>query len=240
MAMAAARSMILHRGLSFASAGHLPLRAALGFRLRGPDVCSQWQMSAQRRCIAEVAAPGLPGAQRLSDIAKVPLLAKEAPSKVRDLWLENFQHKEHIVAGVLAQEEYKALKAASKECPMFLVPVPRGSGYVNFVWQAQGNRFAYSTLEGFQQQGASSVDFGVTLYEELLVSHKIVLLYGELFSQALTKPEGAAIIKYTREAYADPARLTWVKRFNHSPREFSYEEFLQEFRPLERWQGAAS
>mmetsp|Transcript_6855 Transcript_6855/g.12074 ORF Transcript_6855/g.12074 Transcript_6855/m.12074 type:complete len:240 (+) Transcript_6855:48-767(+) len=192
-----------------------------------------------RRFIAEVAAPGLPGAPKsLSDIAKVPLLARESPAKVRELWLENFRDKENVIAGVMRDEEFRALQAASAQFPMFLVPVPRGSGYMNFVWQAQGSRFAYSTLEQFQSAGASAVDLGVSFYEEFISSHKLVLLYGELFSNALDKGEGAAIIKYTREAYADPARLAWVKRFNQSPREFSYEEFLQEFRPLERWHAA--
>eukprot|EP00971_Amphidinium_carterae_P125025 2476892-Amphidinium_carterae.1 len=65
----------------------------------------------------------------------------------------------------MTDEEFRALQAASAQFPMFLVPVPKGGGYVNFVWQAQGSRFAYSTVEQFQSATAA-VDLGLSFYED--------------------------------------------------------------------------
>jgi len=122
---------------------------------------------------------------------------------------------------------------------MFLVPVPRGSGYLNLVWQAQRDLFLYQTLESMQH-GSGGVDFGVALFPELLPTHGLVLLHGELKTGLLTKAEAESAVRYMREAYADPVRFAWVKKFNLRPREFDYNEFLAEFRPLERWHAAAS
>ena len=33
---------------------------------------------------------------------------------------------------------------------MFVMPLPRGEGYANLVWQAQEERVLFKTLEGFQ------------------------------------------------------------------------------------------
>merc|ERR1719401_3273416 len=103
-----------------------------------------------------VAAPGASGSPaKLSDFAKVPLLMKESPARVREIWLEQFRIKERAVAGVIAENEYNMLCASAATCPMFLVPIPRGSGYLNFVWQAQGARFVYQTLEAYQSSGGA-------------------------------------------------------------------------------------
>uniref|UniRef100_A0A7S1L6U2 ATP synthase mitochondrial F1 complex assembly factor 1 n=1 Tax=Alexandrium catenella TaxID=2925 RepID=A0A7S1L6U2_ALECA len=174
------------------------------------------------------------GARKLGDLAKVPLLQRESPTRVRDIWLERFRDKPTVVAGALSQEEYKALVSNATACPVFLVPVPRGSGYLNLVWQAQRDLFLFQTLESFQA-GAGRIDFGVSLFTELLPTHSLALLHGELKTGLLTKEEAARVVRYTREAYMDPSRFAWVQRFNNNPREFDYQEFLSAFRPLERF-----
>lgn len=175
------------------------------------------------------------GAKKLSDIAKVPLLLKESPVRVREIWLEKYRGTDEVVSGTMASDEYHVVRANAAACPMFLVPVPRGEGYMNLVWQYKNDSFLYQTLESLQQGGAGSVDLGMVFFGELLASHKMVLLQGTLQSGLLTKTEAERIIRYTREAYMDPARFAWVQRFNQRPREFNYEDFLKEFRPLEKW-----
>lgn len=189
-----------------------------------------------------VPASSTVGPASLSDIAKVPLLMNESPTRVREIWLEQFRSKDRVVAGTLAEKEYDLLCASAAACPMFLVPVPRGSGYLNLIWQAQGLRFVYQTLEAFQKQGASStsMDLKMVLFPELLQTHQLALLHAELQSTVLTKTEAEMVVRYTREAYADEARFRWVKRFNHTPHEFDYEEFMKEFKPLEWWQALPS
>mmetsp|Transcript_786 Transcript_786/g.796 ORF Transcript_786/g.796 Transcript_786/m.796 type:complete len:245 (-) Transcript_786:46-780(-) len=216
----------------------LPARATAS---SGPGLWPRRHFASLDSSKYEAAVKGLPGGpKQLSDVAKVPMLKKESPVKVRDIWLERFRDKENTVAGVLTDEEYTALTASAAACPMFLVPIPRGDGYINLVWQAQGNRFVYQSIEAFRSGGAHGhVDLGVALFPELMQSHKLVLLHGEI-TGGLSKAEAACIVRYTREAYADPARFAWVKRFNFNARDFDYEEFLREFRPLERFHAAGA
>eukprot|EP00747_Dinoflagellata_sp_TGD_P213650 gnl/TRDRNA2_/TRDRNA2_86576_c0_seq2.p1 gnl/TRDRNA2_/TRDRNA2_86576_c0~~gnl/TRDRNA2_/TRDRNA2_86576_c0_seq2.p1 ORF type:complete len:239 (+),score=41.80 gnl/TRDRNA2_/TRDRNA2_86576_c0_seq2:53-718(+) len=175
--------------------------------------------------------------QRLSDIAKVDLLQQEPSARVREIWIEQFHTKERIVAGVMAAEEFAKFKDGSSSCPMFICPVPRGEGYMNFVWQSQGphgTSLVYKTLEAFQAN-SEGVDLNVKFFSELLDSHQLTLLHGELRSGVLTKEEASLMVRYTREAYTDPTMLSWVHRFNHSPSEFDYEQFFKDVKPLERW-----
>jgi len=185
--------------------------------------------------ISEAAPVGAVGGPRsLHEIAKVPLLVRESPTEVRNIWLQRYSENPRVVAGVLTDSEYNMLKVNSAACPMFIMPVPRGSGYFNLVWQAQGDRFTYASLENYQS-GSGTLDIGVGLFPELVASHKIVLLHAEMHTGLLTKAEVANVVRCTREAYADPVHFEWVKRFNHRPREFDYQKFVSEFRPLERW-----
>lgn len=177
------------------------------------------------------------GPSRLSDVAKVPLLQQETAIRVREIWLERFRGHERVVAGALAAEEFETLRANAAACPIFLVPIPRGEGYLNMMWQAQENRFIVRSVEAFQR-GSEQVDLGIVLFPELLESHKIALLHAELQSTQITKQEAARVVRYVREAYADPVRFSWVQRFNERPREFDYDEFMSAFRPLERWHEA--
>merc|ERR1712060_572150 len=135
------------------------------------------------------------------------------------------------IAGALADEEYRNIVANASACPMFLIPVPRGEGYINLIWQAQGNVFIYKTLESFQN-GSSDVDLGVTLFDELMDSHQIALLHAEIQTRLLTKEDAARVVRYTRAAYADQSFFAWVKKFNQSPRDFDYEQFMSECKPL--------
>lgn len=191
--------------------------------------------------VAEALAQGTPGGRKkLSDLAKVTLLEKESAVRVREIWLEQFRAKELVVAGTLGKDEHDILHANATACPLFLVPIPRGEGYLNLIWQFQGGSFVYQTLESYQKGITGQVDFGFVMFNELLDSHNLALLHGELQTGLLSRDEASRLVRCTREAYMDPERFKWVQLFNERPREFDYEEFMKEFKPLERWQSAAA
>eukprot|EP00438_Fugacium_kawagutii_P034259 Skav225952 [mRNA] locus=scaffold1500:673551:675329:- [translate_table: standard] len=114
--------------------------------------------------------------------------------------------------------------------------------------EAQGNRVLFKTLEAFQRpagteilrQNSPVIDLGVNFFTELLMpSHQLVLLRGEIKSNLLSKEsnggkdEAAKLVRFMREAYCDPSLFAWVKRFNHSARDFDWQEYMSEARPLE-------
>lgn len=177
----------------------------------------------------------VPGMQQLSDIAKLPLLQRESPTRVREIWLEKFRESSRVVAGTISDQEYEPLSANMHSCPMFLVPVARGSGYMNYVWQARGDQILYQPLDA-HQNGSDFIDLSLTFYTDLLRSHKLVLVHGKLSKvpAALTKSEAEQVVRYTRLAYSDPVLFDWVRTFNHNSRDFNYERYMRECRPLER------
>eukprot|EP00439_Symbiodinium_sp_Y106_P022806 s3970_g2.t2 len=184
----------------------------------------------------EALGPNVPGgASKLGDIAKVPLLLKESPVKVREIWLERFRENPVTVAGAVSDQDYRPFQANAEACPMFVVPLPRGEGFLNMVWQVQDQRVLFKTLDGFQQ-GSPVIDLGVSFFTELIVSHQLVLIHGEIKSNLLSKEEASRMVRFLREAYADPTLFGWVKRFNQSPREFDWQDFMSQARPVERWQ----
>lgn len=118
---------------------------------------------------------------------------------------------------------------------MFIVPVPRGEGFMNLVWQFQGDAFIYQTIDAFRQGNSGQVEFGWVMFTELLDSHNLALVRGTLQSGLLTRTEAAKLVRLAREAYMDDATFKWVRKFNLQAREFDYEEYMRKHRPLERW-----
>ncbi|CAD7962605.1 unnamed protein product [Amoebophrya sp. A120] len=72
-----------------------------------------------RRGFAQI--PSLHVSRKLSDIVKLPLLQRESPQKVREVWLSH--DKPRIINGVLAAPEWRASAANAKAAPLFVVPV---------------------------------------------------------------------------------------------------------------------
>lgn len=171
---------------------------------------------------------------RLADVVKVELLSGETAARVRELWLEHFREESSsVIAGVMTGPEYVAFRAASSACPTFIAPIRRESELLNLVWHAQGSSILYQSLQAFKGgaagAGAGRADLVLTLFTELLDSHDLVLLHGQLCSDLLAKRQAAEAIRFTRCAYTQAQWLPWVKKFNLSPSTFDVEAFLAEF-----------
>eukprot|EP00927_Polykrikos_kofoidii_P073291 TRINITY_DN69338_c0_g1_i1.p1 TRINITY_DN69338_c0_g1~~TRINITY_DN69338_c0_g1_i1.p1 ORF type:complete len:267 (-),score=31.13 TRINITY_DN69338_c0_g1_i1:50-793(-) len=182
---------------------------------------------------------GTTGPSKLSDVAKVSLLMQESASRVREIWLEYFKDKPRCFGGVMTGEEYFTLKTNMAKYPMCLLPLPRGSGYMNYVWQAQGDRILYKSVQAYQRGDSAGIDLSAVIFPDLLGTHQLALVHGNVHG-LISKEEGARMVRFTREAYLDPGQFAWVRRFNDSPREFDFEEFIENFRPLEKWHNTAS
>lgn len=168
----------------------------------------------------------------MDSLARVAEFDGATSVQVRDIWLARFATEERTIAGVLSRDEFVPFHAASLRCPRFLVPVQRGSGLENYMWEVQnGVRLLFSTVESYKT-GTPRVDLVVMLLTELLESHGVVLLLAQVTSSTLTKLEAAGMVRYARRAYAEPSWLAWVVKFNKSPHEFNVEKFLAECKPM--------
>merc|ERR1739848_340680 len=133
----------------------------------------------------------------------------------------------------MAREEFVTLRAASRACPTFLAPVSRSTGLINLVWQCQNGAAYFQGLDSFKGgasgAGSGRADLVLTLLPEFLESHNIVLIYGLLCSDFISKAEAIGLVRLFRAAYSQPQWLHWVRQFNTSPNAFDADAFFAEF-----------
>lgn len=171
---------------------------------------------------------------RLETIANLELLSTEAPTRVRELWLERFREASpNVIAGVMSRTEFDIFQARSSSCPTFLIPVQRESGLLNLICHVQGSRVLYQSVEalkgGAAGAGTGRADLVLTLFPDLLESHDLVLLHGQLCSDLVDKRQAAEMVRFTRCAYTQQRWRTWVEKFNLAPATFDVEAYLAEF-----------
>merc|ERR1719213_252052 len=118
---------------------------------------------------------------------------------------------------------------------MFLAPVksPEGAGYYNLIWQMQDGILLYTPLDQFRRAAsAAQAVMSVTVFDELVEAKGLALIRADILQPVLTKDQAAEIIRLTREFYGEADKFEWVKRFNHSPNAFVYEDFVKQFPQL--------
>lgn len=171
----------------------------------------------------------------LNEVARVPLLNQESPVKIRQLWLEQFAKRQDVVVGTMAKAEYEQFKANAIACPMFLVPVMKSgeqTGYFNLVSQFQDGKHCLLTdVESFRAGNAATASpmMVMTVYDELVKEKQVALLRGDIINRLdISQDEAMRIMKYLRTFYTNHFGL--VQKFNKSPREFDYNEFLGQAR----------
>lgn len=166
----------------------------------------------------------------LNEVARVPFLKQESAVRIRELWLEQFKTRQDVVVGTMAHTEFEQFKANTLACPMFLVPVMKtgeSNGYFNLVSQFQDGKHCLLTdLHTFSSNpSAASPMMVMTVYDELVKEKQLALLRGDIINQLdITRVDAARILKYLRVFYTNHFPL--VQKFNHSPRDFDYNEFL--------------
>ena len=109
--------------------------------------------------------PSLHVARNLSDITKLPVLRRESPSKVREIWLTH-ETKPRVLNSVMTDVEYSIITSNAARYGMFIVPVraDEGSGFFNMVmqWKAAPERAklegAYSNVFGAPNSRDQPID----------------------------------------------------------------------------------
>jgi ATP synthase mitochondrial F1 complex assembly factor 1 len=172
--------------------------------------------------------------KQLNEVARVPLLKQESPVRIRELWLEQFKARNDVVVGTMAKAEFDQFKANAIACPMFIVPVMKGTdgaSYFNLVSQFQDGKYCLLTdLEAFKQNPNNASPMMVlTVYDELVADKGIALMRGDVINRLdISRNEANVILKFLRVFYTN--RFDAVRQFNHDPRNFDYNEFMQSHR----------
>lgn len=168
--------------------------------------------------------------KELNEVARVPLLKQESPTKIRQLWLDQFKLRPDVIVGTLSKHEFEIFKANALACPMFLINVSKGSdaAYFNLVSQFQdGKHCLMTSVDAFRANPQNAPPMLVsTIYDELVQEKGIALLRADIINRVdISRDDALHAIKFLRSAYVNKFEL--VKRFNMDPRSFDYNEFMQ-------------
>jgi ATP synthase F1 complex assembly factor 1 len=168
----------------------------------------------------------------LNEVARLPLLKQESPTRIRQLWLDQFKNRTDVVVGTLAKSEFEIFRSNALACPMFIVPVMKGdSSYFNLVSQFQdGKHCLLTSLEAYRSDPNDvSPMLVTTVYDELITEKGIALLRGDIINRLEISREDALIgLKFLRHVYVSKFEL--VKKFNLEPRLFNYDSFLNYYK----------
>jgi ATP synthase F1 complex assembly factor 1 len=169
--------------------------------------------------------------KQLNEVARVPLLKQESPVRIRQLWLEQFKSRSDVVVGTLAKHEFEAFKANILACPIFIVPIMKGSAYFNLVSQFQdGKHCLLTSLEAYRTTPENAPPMMVcTIYDELVAEKGVALLRADVINRLdISRDDAQTVLKFMRHMYINKFEL--VKRFNLEPRRFDYNEFMDTYK----------
>ena len=146
------------------------------------------------------------------------------------IWNEYHHAKPHTVSTVLSTNQYVELISKGKGAPMFIYPVPKGEAPNHFVLvsQNQDKSFVMTFLGDYQRDPTNATPYMVlTCFDELIDSKGIALMRGDLISH-LDEDEGHTIMTTMLNGYLRETGYEHIRRFNHKPNSFKYEEYIKE------------
>lgn len=175
-----------------------------------------------------------PGPKSLDQIVKMRYLEKEFPEQVKHIWNSHHYFKPDLLSDAIRVNTYETLLPRMRKCPLFIIPIQKKLGYVNYMVQCQEQYILITSLLEFKKRGEYANPYlCVSHFTELAKSKQLVLMRGEINMQLITKPEAIELIRLTYIFYlSDRLYLNFVEPFNKTPHLFDYEKFLQTVKKL--------
>ena len=173
----------------------------------------------------------LPSSKSLWDILKREHIQGHDAQHVRDIWMEyHLDPAKNRVATVIPARQYDIFCETAALTPMFVLPVFRGpNSFETFALQCQMPLVLFTSLEEYKRHGAGATPhLVVTHYTELVDSHKIVLVRGDIIQpHGLDSIQVASLMHNAHEYFTDfGAKREFVHLFNNRPGEFDFKKLL--------------
>lgn len=167
--------------------------------------------------------------KKLEQIMKIESVIFSPPEEITQIWNDYHIGRGHISA-VMGSELYKIFEQRANECPIFVLPLRKGNGFISVVVQAQMPYLLFTALEDYRVRGSEAAPyFTVTHFTELVPTKSLVLVRGDIvFTRKLSDDEADTLLKTAHSFYINDERYRKVRKFNKDSREFDFEEVLQE------------
>lgn len=123
-----------------------------------------------------------PAPRRLGDITKLPLLQKHTADRVEEIWRSYHDTHKTAFADVLSEQGYELLRARSKRCPLFVIPVRRDAqSFFTLLLQFQERQILFTFLEDYKRNAAGAMPyFTMTMFDEFVTSKQIALMRADI------------------------------------------------------------
>ncbi|BFI27631.1 ATP synthase mitochondrial F1 complex assembly factor 1 [Marchantia polymorpha subsp. ruderalis] len=165
----------------------------------------------------------------LDSIMNVESVKYASPEELTTIWNEYHIGRGHISA-VMGIQLYQAFEHRAKTCPLFVIPIKRGMGYITLLVQAQMPYLLFTGLGDYQARGADATPYlTVTHYQELAPTKGLVLVRGDVvLTSKLTDAEARTALEIAHSFYLRDSRFRMVQNFNNRADEFEFREVLRE------------
>lgn len=169
-----------------------------------------------------------PGPRKLSEIVKLPLLAKHSAARVRQIWSEYHTSHASALADTLNPDQFAHLIQRTARCPHFVLPVPRGSGFFTLFVQFQGPHCFLTYLDDYKKDPNTAVPYlTLSFFDDFLHTKGLVLMRADVVN-VLNIQEAKALTDLIKLFYMGSQRnFDKVVAFNRNSTAFDFRSVLK-------------
>jgi len=156
-------------------------------------------------------------------------------NKVHKIWTEYHTSKQHTISSVLPTGKYEKFANRAKECPLFVLPIARGDGFLTLLLQHTQNTCMVTDLESYRKlQHLAEPFMYLTHYNELGAEKGVALMRGEIDLTKMSQVEGKMISSFMYAYYLQDDKYRLVNQFNHTPRDFNFDMLVGDLQTMKQ------
>mmetsp|Transcript_26903 Transcript_26903/g.34858 ORF Transcript_26903/g.34858 Transcript_26903/m.34858 type:complete len:219 (-) Transcript_26903:253-909(-) len=168
-----------------------------------------------------------PGPRKLEEIVKLPLLSKETPERVSEIWKEFHNQRKDTLATTLCFEDFQVLLERGADCPIFVYPIWRDAGHFMLISQFQDTHFLVTYLEEYQNNpGGAQPWLVLSTYSDFAESKNLGLIRGD-YTPNLNGGEAEKVFHGILSSYCTDEKFQQVECFNKSPEKFNLYAYMK-------------
>mmetsp|Transcript_22105 Transcript_22105/g.89589 ORF Transcript_22105/g.89589 Transcript_22105/m.89589 type:complete len:200 (-) Transcript_22105:582-1181(-) len=189
-----------------------------GFSSLSGGLYSRWMAT---KATSSLDGFNFPGPRALRNIAKLPLLDKESPERVSEIWKLHHAELKTAIGDVLTPSQYGTLMQRAQRCPLFVLPVynTKRTGHFMVFVQWQDKHCLITYLDDYKRLGGAAAPYMiVSLFDDLVKTKDVALVRGEVFTDRLSKSDSSKLLVDLKKWYLGAERnYDLLIRFNERP-----------------------
>ncbi|XP_022903788.1 ATP synthase mitochondrial F1 complex assembly factor 1 [Onthophagus taurus] len=166
----------------------------------------------------------------LDKIMKVDLIKDKTADEIKTIW-EAYHIQKDVIAATIPTKDFNTIIEESKNCPIFLFPIPRSQGFEFIMCEFQGNSVHFTPLICYQVHKENSPEcLTINHYTEFKDEKGIVLMRGEYDKNVITGKEAQCLANQLQLYYdkRDPEKSKLLKIFSQNPDEFKHTDLIKQ------------